>query len=765
MGIVVSGEDGNLGVSNEQQKINQIAAENDYGLFMATLDQVLVFLGSWWTSSLAGRVQTFKSYTNVPIINIIRYERTAVGVLGFHFAGIPAWAMSSCLSICRHHPLDKLIVTTQDQLLRHITNEFFSRIIKSSFSFVHFTYDPDAIRSFETYMHSILQSIHLVSPYALPGVRFFLPFSSTSLIQFPSIPQVLSLGSLSGFAASLLSSPAALVYLYCYIRPLIEVRIYRLIRRRLPKPDRADDLSLRVAFENDLIDWMVPTLGRRAEEENRRTHLTLAEDIKYELCTFKNWLLSWFDPKASWSSGSDDRSISKQERIKMLRNCIEELQGEIIAAQARTELLEQQQTGGTTLPQQQASSSGPIEQIVPTSPEWTPSTPTPAPESLFDTQVLSNEENRISQSPAEMSGDYFQERDSPRRARSHSSPAAPVGHLSNIDTQRNNEENEHSRISRSNTLFSQPSSPDTSPPTSPRVRASLIHQNSDIITMQLELLSNRNQQNRNQQSERPSAAGEEQGQVSVTTDHGSITELLDALLSTQEQNLTQHHSDVGDSDGLSSLTAGVSPTSADLPPVPVPQPQSHTIPAEDTIFESPVEVPISSLANILPDGIEEPPIDDIENQTPGPTSSLENQLDTESRPPMSHSNAHRRSITSQSSSLAHRVTILSSHPVDSLASHLASMITTALLFPLESLYLRSLARTYLSLAGSSVVFRSDVRDLGAWFGGGSRSDMVMYMGKVCMLVGIQTAVNAGVWGVVTSLAMKLGRALCGWGTF
>lgn len=57
MGVVVSGEDGNLGILNEQQKINLIATENDYGLAMATLDQVLMFLSSWWTSSLSGRIQ------------------------------------------------------------------------------------------------------------------------------------------------------------------------------------------------------------------------------------------------------------------------------------------------------------------------------------------------------------------------------------------------------------------------------------------------------------------------------------------------------------------------------------------------------------------------------------------------------------------------------------------------------------------------------------------------------------------------------------
>lgn len=57
MGVVVSGEDGNSGVSGEQRKTNLIAAENDFGLVMATLDQILVFFGSWWTTSLSGRVQ------------------------------------------------------------------------------------------------------------------------------------------------------------------------------------------------------------------------------------------------------------------------------------------------------------------------------------------------------------------------------------------------------------------------------------------------------------------------------------------------------------------------------------------------------------------------------------------------------------------------------------------------------------------------------------------------------------------------------------
>ena len=57
MGIVVSGEDHKARTSSEQQKIDQIASENDLGLVITTLDQFFVFLGTWWTSSLTGRIQ------------------------------------------------------------------------------------------------------------------------------------------------------------------------------------------------------------------------------------------------------------------------------------------------------------------------------------------------------------------------------------------------------------------------------------------------------------------------------------------------------------------------------------------------------------------------------------------------------------------------------------------------------------------------------------------------------------------------------------
>jgi hypothetical protein len=57
MGIVVSREDRKSSSPDEQQKINQVASENDFGLVITTLDQLLIFFGGWWTSSLTSRVQ------------------------------------------------------------------------------------------------------------------------------------------------------------------------------------------------------------------------------------------------------------------------------------------------------------------------------------------------------------------------------------------------------------------------------------------------------------------------------------------------------------------------------------------------------------------------------------------------------------------------------------------------------------------------------------------------------------------------------------
>ena len=68
MGIVVSGEDRKTNSLDEQQIINQIAAENDFGLVITTLDQLFVFFGTWWSFSLTGRVNVRRCFsTRYPV--------------------------------------------------------------------------------------------------------------------------------------------------------------------------------------------------------------------------------------------------------------------------------------------------------------------------------------------------------------------------------------------------------------------------------------------------------------------------------------------------------------------------------------------------------------------------------------------------------------------------------------------------------------------------------------------------------------------------
>ncbi|KAE8394587.1 hypothetical protein BDV23DRAFT_196121 [Aspergillus alliaceus] len=752
MGIVVS-EDGNASGLSEQQKIDIIAAENDYGLVMATLDQVSVFLGSWWTSSLMGRIQTFKSYTHAPLMSIISHERASFGILGFYFAGIPAWALSTCLSICRHHPLERLISSLQN---RFPDNDALSKLVRASFTVLHSAARGTLlILAIQSYVYSLLQSLHLVHPYTFPGIRFLAPLGELTTMLFPPLPTDLTIQSLGGLCLSLLQTPPFLVYLYVYLRPVIEIRLYRLIRRRLPKPTLADELSIKVAFENDLIDWMVPTLGRRSEEENRRNNLSLVKDLMCELKFLQNWMLSWFGFKSQrTSTASEQAAVSRRRRewLESLPFSVEQVQNE---RQNRTRRL------------QQAVPPAPEEvvQAHEASRFGQPRTPisAPVPDSGLDfsgERVLSNEEDPISQSPAEMSPGGPTE----MAALGHPSAISPAVGSRAVNNEAHGRENvlDGQRNSRSNTLFSRPSSPGTSSPTSPRVRASLIHQNSDIITMQLELLGNRNAQNQDPLHPRPG------NEIDLPTSNGqpahrrSITELLDTILTNQNQTLsTIVNSESVDSDGLSNMTPGASPSNREDMLDLMSQYQQEARGEDNPTPDSPLEEPPSSLANILPESVEEPPSQEDSHDHPSEAEpAIENDFDSGIFPRISDPNV-REGPSNTNSSTAHRITILSSHPVDSLASHLASMITTVLFIPLESLYLRSLASSYLSSTTSSA---ANVRALGVWGGGGSRSDKLAYMGKLTLMIGLQAAVNAGVWGVISGTAIRIGRRFCGWGT-
>ncbi|KAJ5759669.1 hypothetical protein N7520_006825 [Penicillium odoratum] len=761
MGIVVSGEDRNASSSNEEQKMNQIATENDFGLVITTLDQLFVFFSTWWSSSLTGRIMTFKHYAHAPLLDVIRSERDITGILGFYCAGMPAWAASSTLAIARENPLKRLFVMIRDYVLGLTGSGGLSLSIRALFGIAYSVAKHSVlILSLEAYMYSVLQTLSLVPANAIPSLRMLIPFGEASLFRLPTLPADFSIPSVGGFVMQLLTSPGVLTFAYAfYLRPELEERIYRLIRRQIPKPTLADELSIRVAYEENLIEWVVPTLGRRSEEETRRVKLTLAQDIKQEFLTLRGWVFSLFGllssktPDQPRTDGQDPGSIESQ-----LRQSIESLQHELEEVQLRANLAGVEPRDPLARPLETIARAD----AAIASPNSLPiEDPNQTPDAELGTdmnQVLTNE-NRMSQSPGEMSNDFYSEIATVGRTSAPSNGSRSQSQSSNVQpVERPARPRQNSR---SNTLFSRPSSPETSPPTSPRVRASLIHQSSDIITMQLELLGNRNQ--------RPPTAAPIQrtppffprGNPATAMDRRSIADFLETLILSQAQQQAAQQPQLVENEDRSTIAAGASyATGQDIAAVESqPQNMMQETMADHHMDPVPTEgAPISNVPNILPDGVEEPNDEEHVNFEP-----FETEADIPSGsalPPMTHAPGL---VSMSQPAIAHRVTLLSAHPVDSLASHLAAILSTIILSPLESLYVRSLADSYLALHPSTIQ-ASDLYPVGLWGGGRSWSDAFAYCGRLVLMRGMQAALRAGVWGFLVGSTMRIGRKFCGWGT-
>ncbi|KAJ5227187.1 uncharacterized protein N7469_007193 [Penicillium citrinum] len=769
MGIVVSGDDSNATSSNEQQRISQITAENDFGLVITTTDQLLIFFGSWWTSSLVGRIQTFKNYTHAALLDVIRSERGTTGIMGFYFAGIPAWAMSTGFAIIRDNQVKRIWTAIKDYVLNNTGNGSLSLALRASSLLAYFTArNCLLVLSVEAYMYSVLQTLFIVPPTSMPGLRLLIPFREGSLIRLPELPMDFSALSMARFLARLVVSPGVLTFLYAfYLRPILEERIYRLIRRQLPKPVFADELSIRVAFEENLVEWIVPSLGRRANEEARRTKMTLLEDLRCELVVFRDWVFSFFGLFSGQTQNQQTHEVSNQERIENLRDSIESLRHELEEVQIRNDLIENGLPAPFTRP------PGPVPRR--NTIDLGEAGLAPLPESgrvdddddmRFDIpQVLTNE-NRMSQSPGEMSNDFFSEMATIGRtsAPSHST-------VSNTQSQPSNtpQADATSRVrqtSRSNTLFSRPSSPETSPPTSPRVRASLIHQSSDIITMQLELLGNRTRNAHNPTSlsspHIPRSGANDGGtRRSSAVDRRSIADFLEALILSQAQHQAAQSPLAGGPDSVPAIA-----TTANLG-----QDTSFGNEAQGAVIEdqttnreaignTAADVSYPRVPNILPDGVEEP--NDTEpnpfQRTAAVTATQEPSHEMIEQPE-THIPA-----PSHPTGSPHRLTLLSAYPVDSLATHLAAILTNIILSPLECLCNRSLAQSYLATHYSSTTQLSDLNIINTWFGGDSWDDIAAYTGRLILMRGMQAALRAGVWGFLVGSTMRIGKKFCGWGT-
>ncbi|KAK2748291.1 hypothetical protein FQN57_000949 [Myotisia sp. PD_48] len=573
----------------------------------------------------------------------------------------------------------------------------------------------------------------------------------------------------------MLTSPFALLLLYVNLRPVIDARIYRLLRRHLPKPDRPDKLSLRVALESDLIDWTIPTLGKRSEEEIRRSNMTLTEDIVHELITVKNWVLSFFMPRPASdqekSAGSDGYI---QKRIEQLRLDLGLVQrpGNTEAAHDSRPVHTREETH--IYPQPEAGPSG---TAIPHQPR--------RGDEMEPNQILVDEEHRFAQSPLQIQEEYFSSVHPAAGAAAEPIEVLP-GELSAA---------RDLRSSRSNTLYSRSPSPASSPPTSPRVRASLIHQNSDVITMHLELLQSHSDRNSQPLTITPNIL--QQNEAQANSIDRTASDILDALLSSRR--LSRDEARVQPVQQAQNIPAQAMPAPtipAPAPTIPAPAPTipapAPTIPDRRPLSEILSSSEMATLAAAVngafvgpgeavtgsPLRIQAPPLPPLLQppQPPPPPQPPQAPIDS---PASTLSHLHRQPFPARpkqpkNDESDHRITLLSSHPTDAFSFHLSSIITSILFYPLESFYLRHLAMTTLSsrsmltilpigITATTLGLRGDVRNPGAWFGGGTVSGMATYIGKMLLIVGCEAVVSAGAWGVGVGAAVLFGRRKFNWG--
>ena len=120
---------------------------------------------------------------------------------------------------------------------------------------------------------------------------------------------------------------------------------------------------------------------------------------------------------------------------------------------------------------------------------------------------------------------------------------------------------------------------------------------------------------------------------------------------------------------------------------------------------------------------------------------------------------------------AYRVTLLTAQAADSMAERLAGCITDILLFPLEALYVRSVALSFLSspmgeVGAAAERWKGEVYPLGGWFGMGLRrgwGGVADYVGKMVLVQGMEMGVGFAVWQVSVGVSWWVGRKWFEWG--
>ena len=113
----------------------------------------------------------------------------------------------------------------------------------------------------------------------------------------------------------------------------------------------------------------------------------------------------------------------------------------------------------------------------------------------------------------------------------------------------------------------------------------------------------------------------------------------------------------------------------------------------------------------------------------------------------------------------HRVTLLTVHSSSTLSVQLSIILTSAILFPLESLYLRTLARSFLNARGlnASQVDTAVYRPYGLGLQRYGWNGTFTYGAQMLLCLGLETGIRLYFWRICGAASLWWGRTKFSWG--
>ncbi|KAH8598219.1 hypothetical protein B0O99DRAFT_684264 [Bisporella sp. PMI_857] len=224
-------EDHRLAKRKALKETQEKLEETYMGLKLLELGRLSLIGGVWGVLGLRRRILLYKPYAERGILSILKQEVTENPTTTLLFRGLPAVITlhfsdyaGFLISTIFDQVYDHKDLTTQELWLKRMV----ALTIKTGFGHMVLHY-----RLFAT-----LQQVHIFQGNRyLPSAASLIPFSQSSPLQFPTLPQ-LNKTSLMTFGLALLrsASPILAIYLYSQSKVIISTLIRRPIYQLLPRP-------------------------------------------------------------------------------------------------------------------------------------------------------------------------------------------------------------------------------------------------------------------------------------------------------------------------------------------------------------------------------------------------------------------------------------------------------------------------------------------------------------------------------------------------